>query len=64
MVTRNKHIANKEVQRLFLTKHYSFNLKNMQFQSSHYRNVSADPWELFADPLRNAEHSFGTAGQA
>ena len=30
--------------RLFLTKHYSFNLKKIStFQSSHHRNVSTDP---------------------
>ena len=46
----------KEVQRLFLSKHYSFNLKKIsELQSSYYRNISRVP-------LRSGCKSLGICG--
>jgi len=42
MVKRNKNVAIYKILGLFLTKHYSFNIKNSKFQSFRYRNVPTD----------------------
>jgi hypothetical protein len=42
----------KEVPRLFLTKHYSFNLRISELQSYHDRKV-------FTDPKGSAQHTWG-----
>jgi hypothetical protein len=54
-VKKKKNISPvKEVPRLFLTKHYSFNLKISKIECSHYRNVPTVP-------MGSGRGSFGSA---
>jgi len=52
----------KEGPPLFLTKHYSFNLKKNKLQSIHYGNVSTDLLETVRGYLRIRAAQLGTAG--
>jgi len=47
----------KEVGRLFITNHYSFNYEISKLHSIHDSNVCTDPWEIVADPLGSADHT-------
>jgi hypothetical protein len=52
-------MANLNIPRLYLTKHYSFTLKisNKEAITEMYLQI---PWQLVADPLGSAENALGT----
>jgi hypothetical protein len=49
-----------EVQRLFLTKHYSYNYEISKHRGSRYRNIPTDPWEVVANTFGSSVRAVGT----
>jgi len=50
----------KEVPRLFLTKHYTFHFKKVNFKVAITEMYPRISWELVGDPLGSTEHTLGT----